>query len=167
MKTNFKNMDTQRVYISNFVKRKYNKEIKCIKCGTTKDVQIINNPDNPYSISFICKECRLGMPKQEQQSLEKINLLENIDTNKKFSRVNSLILTDELIKIVQNSVTTESTMINYLKENNLSYQKFWRAVKLYEIKENDLNITEKIQNHFNSMRIQKVKSALIKANHED
>lgn len=153
MKTKFESLQQQRVYIRNFVDRNYIGSKACVNCGK-EPTTIVHNEENPYNISFICDDCRLGLDKETLSNLPKINILDNIEINRKFSHSKNLILTEDLKHILEGALDTDKTLVEYLKENNLSYKKYKQAVEKYdkEVK----SIKNDLKNHFNSLRAKRV-----------
>lgn len=154
MKTEFKDMQTQRIYIGNFVARHYKDKKECVVCGSDSEISIIHNPDDAYSISFICKNCRMKLNRQDLLNLPKINILEHIDLNRKFSHSSNLVLDSRIKFILEHALQTEKSLMEYLRENKLSYSKYKKAIALYE---KDVKpIKNELRKHFNSLRAQKV-----------
>lgn len=157
MKTKFKSLSNQRVYIRNFVDRYYKGSTKCVNCGKEK-TSIVHNAENPYCISFICDDCRIGLDKETLNSLPKVNILDNIEVNRKFSHIKNLVLTEDLKNIIENALTTELSLTEYLKENKLSYNKYREAVNKYE--KEIKPIRKKLKQHFNYLRADKISNSI-------
>jgi hypothetical protein len=157
MKTDFESMQEQRTYIRNLVDRKLKFIPKCSVCGS-KDVTIIHNFKHPYDIGFICKSCRAGKTKEELQKIPKINLLENIEVNSRYSHSKNLVLTKEIKNLINESLKTNLSLTEFLREKKFSYKKFNYALELYE-KERK-NITQDVKTHFKSLRAEKIKNSI-------
>ena len=153
MKTEFRNIQQQRVYIANFVKRYYKGDKYCIICGND-NTSIVHNEENPYEVSFVCNECRTKHTKEQLKNLPKTNLLIYVEQNKKFSHSKNLVLDGKMKFILEGALKTNKSLTEYLRENKLSYTKYKQAVKMYE---KDVKpIANDLRNHFNLLRAQKV-----------
>lgn len=149
MKTQFDNIQSQRVYVRNFINRHYTGEKRCVLCGK-EPTTIVHNEDNPFLISFICDSCRAKTNKHFLSDLPKVNILEQTDTNKRYSHVKNLILTEDLKNILKNALKTNLSLTEYLRQNELSYNKYKKAIELYE-KNGDL-IEDDLTEHFKELR---------------
>lgn len=158
MKTEFDSMQEQRTYIRNLVNRKMKYVPKCIICHSDKNITIVHNFNHPYNISFICETCRHSKSKVELEALPKINLLDCIDTNSKYSHSKNLILDESIIAIINEALNTKLSLTEYLKTKNFSYHKFKTALNLYE--KSQKGITNKIETHFKKLRADKIKNTL-------
>lgn len=153
MKTTFKDTKQQRVYIRNFVDRYYTGSKKCVNCGK-EPTTIIHNEKDPYKISFICDTCRLGVDREDLENLSKINILEHIELNKKFSHSKNLVLDEHLRSVLENALTTKLSLMEYIKDNKISYKRFKKAIDKYdsEIKP----IKKELNEHFKQLRNEKI-----------
>lgn len=150
MKTNFKDMQHQRVYITNFINRRFTGIRACTICGNTENLSVVHNKVDPYKISFICKNCKNKLDRTQLESLPKINILEHIEINKKFSHSKDLILDDKMKLIIENALVTDKSLVNYLRENDISYYKYKVAVEKYENKVKPIKIA--LKRHFKELR---------------
>ena len=157
MKTDFENLAQQRVYIRNFINRHYLGSKACVNCGK-EPTTIVHNEEDPYLVTFICDTCRLGLDKETLESLPKINILEHIEVNKRFSHSKDLVLTEDLKRVLEKALYTDKTLVEYLKENNLSYTKYKEAVIKYE--DEIKPIQKRLKEHFNNLRANKISNSI-------
>ena len=154
MKTDFKDMKHQRVYIKNFINRRFIGEKQCAVCSSNENLSVIHNKENPYQISFICKDCKSKLARKDLENLPKVDILKNIEVNKRYSHSKDLILDSKMKFIVEHSLETDLSMMNYLKSHNISYHRFKIATKIYE--KEVAPIEKDIKNHFKRLRVKNI-----------
>ena len=154
MKTYFDNMKQQRVYIKNFINRRFIGKKECAICNIEENLSVVHNKENPYQISFICKNCRSKISKDKLEKLPKVDILKNIEINPKYSHSKDLVLDSKMKFIIEHSLETDMSMMNYLKSQKISYHKFKIATKLYE--KEVAPIEKDIKNHFKRLRVKNI-----------
>ena len=154
MKTDFKDMKHQRVYIKNFINRRFIGEKQCAVCSSNENLSVIHNKENPYQISFICRDCKSKLTRKDLENLPKVDILKNIEVNKRYSHSKDLILDSKMKFIVEHSLETDLSMMNYLKSHNISYHRFKIATKIYE--KEVAPIEKDIKNHFKRLRVKNI-----------
>lgn len=170
MITKFKDLQHQRVYIGNFIRRHYTGSRKCVNCGK-EPTTIVHNKKDPYKISFICDDCRLGLDEEQLASLKKISLLDYVDNNQKYSPIKNITLTEDLKNILEGILKTDLPLLTYLKENNISSYRYNKILDLYEKEVGP--IKDKIKQHLKEQRINRISKSMKivkskqKTNHEN
>ena len=157
MITKFKDLQHQRVYIGNFVKRHYTGSKACVNCRK-EPTTIVHNVENPYLVSFICDDCRLGLDTEQLASLKKVNLLDYVEKNKKYTSTKNIVMTDELKNTIEGILNSDVSLMEYLKKHDLPYHRYKASVKLYEKEIGP--IKKKIQTHLESMRRAKISETM-------
>ena len=103
-----------RVKITNIVARRPNIERKCCICG--KEGTILHNKENPYYITFICKDCRKDENKRLEAENHRFNLLDIVNEKKLGIRNYS----DEEIKKILDEYPKDMNMGNFCNKYNIS-----------------------------------------------
>lgn len=103
-----------RVKITNIVARRPSIEKKCCICG--KEGSILHNKENPYYITFICKECRKDENKRQEAEKYRFNLLDIVNETKLGIRNYS----DEEITEILDNYPADQNMGDFCMENNIS-----------------------------------------------
>lgn len=103
-----------RVKITNIVARRPNIERKCCICG--KEGTILHNKENPYYITFICKDCRKDENKRLEAENHRFNLLDIVNEKKLGIRNYS----DEEIKKILDEYPKDMNMGDFCNKYNIS-----------------------------------------------
>lgn len=145
---------SDRAKIAHFVRRN-NVEKKCVICG--KDGFILHNRENPYMISFICKDCR------KDENNVKIAESKRFDIRDVVPKKGAKILktsTDEYItKVVENYLHNTLPIREYCKKIGISTNQFHTVVKRYEELHPNQPIEDYIINHRNTVHRHRIKES--------
>ena len=134
------------------------KEVYNVYLITGSNDSVINNTKidkkkTIYNVENIKEKPNFGIIK-----IPKINLLENIEVNSRYSHSKNLVLTKEIKNLINESLKTNLSLTEFLREKKFSYKKFNHALELYE-KERK-NITQDVKTHFKSLRAEKIKNSI-------
>lgn len=126
-----------RVKITNAVSRDNTIERKCCICGK-ENSPILHNKENPYLITFICKDCR-----KDKNNVKKANKLRfNLEEHRKKlieERTDNYYLdtrkfTKEEVKEIIEDYIVDKNILNYgeyCKKNNISRYQFASLLDRY------------------------------------
>lgn len=141
-----------RIRIAQMVKRKNEIEKSCCICGN-KNAQILHNYNNPFVISFICKNCRDDKNKLSQAEKLRFDIREKLDKSKMIGKTFS---EKDVKNIVENYLFDVLSIQDYCYKIGISRHKFnlliERYIKLYD---NPL-IRKMVINHSNKINAKKL-----------
>ena len=150
------NKQRNRTKIANYVARNKTIDKSCVICGNPG--RILHNEENPYCISFICKECS-----KEQNNIQIAiskrkdirNILENTD---KKHRSIKLFSEKELKEIVENYINSHLLYVgDYCKQIGISRYQFNKALEIYNEKYPKKLVYDAVSNRLSTL--QRVKTA--------
>jgi transcriptional regulator with XRE-family HTH domain len=156
---NFDSREKQVSYISKFVRRYTDVNLKCQFCG--KDGRIHNNYiGDPYKIQIVCLDCKKKYRIKSNSmcnNIPTINLKDHIIKGK----LKYVYLSDELVSKINKLTHTKQTRCKALKEIGL-YNKntFEKIISEYE-KIYDKNIRSKLDKVFKKNRCKRAREVII------
>lgn len=116
-----------RIKIANMIARKPEIQKHCCICGNT-DAQILHNKNNPYMITFICKDCRNDAEKLESAKSYRFDIRSVMD--KSTLSAKSFIDTD--VKAIVDGFLNDLLSIGaYCTKIGISRHQFNEIVKRY------------------------------------
>ena len=148
-----KERQKQRVKITNIIARETNLERKCCICGKD-NAEILHNTENPYFITFLCRQCRKNKDNIKEAKLHRFDLeayrrdkLDNRDNNiymntHKFAKKEIKDIIDGFIE-----PSNTLTMGEYANGLGLSRYQFNCIIKRYDEYFPDSKIEERIGIH--------------------
>jgi len=155
---NFDSKERQVSYISKFVRRYTDIDLKCQFCGN--EGRIRNNFSDPYKIQIVCLECKKKNLVKKEGMYENIPL---IDIKKHLikDRLKYIYLNDDVAKKIKNLTKTRLTKCIALKSVGLSNKNtFEKIITEYE-RLYDKDIRSKLNKVFKENRCNKAKQVSI------
>lgn len=140
-----------RVRIANLVARNKELDRSCCVCG--KPGIIMHNTEDPYYISFICKEC------SKSASNKTIAIESRRDIRKELKQKNKATkyFTDEQVKRLMISYMNDFISIGeFCKRNNITRYQFNRIVERYSKLYTKQPIKELVAGHSNAVQSNKI-----------
>lgn len=143
-----------RMKISNMVKRKPEIEKYCCICGTEK-TEILHNkyPNDPYMITFICKECRADKEKLAQAEKTRFDIREIMDKSKMSTKTFTEI---DVKNIVENYLFETVCIQDYCYKIGISRHKFNKLIEKYAELYDNPAIRKMVINHSNKINAKKL-----------
>lgn len=140
-------MKKDRIKIANMIARKPEIRKQCCICGNT-DAQILHNRNNPYMISFICKECRSDIDKLEEAKKCRFDIRSIMDK----STLSTKSFTDTDVKDIVDGFLNDLVSIGaYCEKLGISRHQFNGIVKRYAIIFNMPTIKKTVDSHTNKI----------------
>ena len=148
-----KDIQKARVKIANLVAR--NKEIDKTCCICGKPGRILHNPENPYFISFICRDCKT-LPENVQVAIDKrFDIRAKLDKN----NLNVRNFTNEdIIKIIKEYDGSQLSIGHYCEKIGISSHQFVRCQKIYVELTGDTQAILNIKNHSKAVQKHLIRS---------
>lgn len=147
LKTLSKEFKLSRTKIANMVKRKPEIKKQCCICGK-ENAEILHNRENPYVITFICKECRADEEKLKQAENSRFDIRALMDKSK-LSAKN--FITEDVKLIVNNYLLDTTSIATYCKNIGISRHQFNQLLERYKKLFEDNSIKKRVLNHANKV----------------
>ena len=123
-----KEWQKERVRITNLVTRDDTIDRKCCICGK-EDSAILHNKENPYLITFLCRECRKNKENIQKAEKYRFDIRERLDKSKLST---SNFTKQEVANIVKGYTNTQSLTIGeYCEKLNITRHQFNKLLELY------------------------------------
>lgn len=149
-----------RMKIATMVRRKNEIEKYCCICGN-KNAQILHNYNNPFLISFICKNCRADRNKVAQAEKMRFDIREKLNKSKISGK---FFLEKDIKDIVENYLFDEVSIQDYCNKIGISYYIFNQIVERYKKLYDNQEIREIVLNHSNRLTAIKLSSIALARN---
>lgn len=148
-----KERQKQRVKIANMIARETNLEKKCCICGK-KEAEILHNAENPYFITFLCRQCRKNKDNIEEAKLHRFDLeeyrKEQVANRDSSYYLNTKKLSSEEVKdIIYGYIAPSNTLTigAYARKLGISRYQFNQIIKRYDEYFPNSKIEERIGIH--------------------
>lgn len=166
-----KEWQKERVRITNLVTRDDTIDRKCCICGK-EDSAILHNKENPYLITFLCRECRKNKENIQKAEKYRFNLKEYRDNQLRERDTKYYIdtkkFTPEEVKEIVEGYDKHSNLLTfgeYAEQNGLSRHQFNQLQERYvEYFPNKAYVITAIHNRSKAIQKNKLSMAAIDRN---
>ena len=149
-----------RIKIANMVARKPEIQKHCCICGNT-DAQILHNKNNPYMITFICKDCRNDADKLELAKTYRFDIRSIMSK----STLSAKSFTDTDVKDIVDGFLNELLSIGaYCDKIGISRHQFNEIVKRYAVIFDIPTIKKTVDAHTNKINRENLSELAIERN---
>lgn len=149
-----------RIKIANMIARKPEIQKHCCICGNT-DAQILHNRNNPYMITFICKDCRSDVEKLEIANKSRFDIRSIMNK----STLSAKSFTDKDVKEVVDGFLNELLSIGaYCEKIGISRHQFNEIVKRYAVIFDIPTIKKTIDAHTNKVNRENLSELALERN---